>query len=148
MKQKRYVCIELKILTNMIRRRIHTCITSGETNAELTRMQGWIIGYLYENQEKDVFQKDVEAKFRIRRSTASGILQLMEKKELLERHSVDYDARLKKLDLTPKAISYREKLMHNLNETERQISQGLTLEEIETFFVLIDKMKKNIEKES
>ena len=69
-------------------------------NGDMTMMQGWIIGYLYRNQKKEIFQKDLEAEFSIARSTATGILQLMEKKGYLMRQSVPNDARLKKLVLT------------------------------------------------
>ena len=33
---------------------------------------------------KDIYQKDIEKEFKIRRSTASGILQLLEKKRLCD----------------------------------------------------------------
>ena len=64
-------------------------------------MQGWIIGYLYQNRDKEVFQRDIQEQFSIRRSTVTGILQLMEKNGLITRSSVERDARLKKLELTP-----------------------------------------------
>ena len=52
-----------------------------EHEDEITRKNGWIIGdYLASNRDKDIFQKDIEYNFSIRRSTVSGILQLMEKR--------------------------------------------------------------------
>lgn len=30
---------------------------------EVTMMHGWIIRYLYENQDRDIFQKDIEQQF-------------------------------------------------------------------------------------
>lgn len=47
---------------------------------EVTLMHGWIMGYLYHNQGKAVYQKTIESDFNIRRSTVTTILQLMEKK--------------------------------------------------------------------
>ena len=68
---------------------------------ELTAMHGWILGYLCRNEHKDIFQKDIEAEFKICRSTVTNILKLMEKKGYIKRESVPYDARLKKpLDRT------------------------------------------------
>ena len=63
---------------------------------ELTAMHGWILGYLCRNEHKDIFQKDIEAEFKICRSTVTNILKLMEKKGYIKRESVPYDARLKK----------------------------------------------------
>src|SRR5690606_41099126 len=51
----------------------------------LTSMQGWIIGYLSKHKEQPVFQRDLEKQFNIRRATASGLLQLMERNGLLRR---------------------------------------------------------------
>lgn len=51
---------------------------------ELTLMHGWIIRYLIENQDKDIYQKDIEKHCSIGRSTVTNILQLMEKKRTSE----------------------------------------------------------------
>jgi DNA-binding MarR family transcriptional regulator len=145
MDHHRAIGFELKILSNMIKRRI-AAIKATEGQEQLTGMHGWIIGYLYDRRDlKDVFQRDIEADFTIRRSTATGILQLMEKNGLLYREPVSYDARLKKLVLTPKAISNHEATMKAIHEMESNIESGLTKEEIDQFFIILDKIKKNVE---
>ena len=63
---------------------------------EVTMMHGWIIRYLYENREQDIFQKDIEQRFAVGRSTVTNLIQLMEKKGFVKRESVKQDARLKK----------------------------------------------------
>ena len=52
----------------------------------------------------DVYQKDVEQEFRIRRSTATVMLQSLEQKGYLVRVASTEDARLKRILLTEKAI--------------------------------------------
>ena len=69
---------------------------------EVTMMHGWIIRYLYENREQDIFQKDIEQRFAVGRSTVTNLIQLMEKKGFVKRESVKQDARLKKVILTEK----------------------------------------------
>ena len=66
---------------------------------EVTMMHGWIIRYLYENREQDIFQKDIEQRFAVGRSTVTNLIQLMEKKGFVKRESVKQDARLKKVIL-------------------------------------------------
>ncbi len=145
MDHNRAIGFELKVLSNMIKRKI-SAIKATAGAEQLTGMHGWIIGYLYDRRDvKDVFQRDIEADFTIRRSTATGILQLMEKNGLLYREPVSYDARLKKLVLTPKAISAHEATMKAIHQMENNIKSGLTEEEIEQFFIIIDKIKKNVE---
>ncbi len=136
---------EIKILSNMIKRKIDSAAVFAQ-NQEVTGMHGWIIGYLYRNREQgDIFQRDVEAEFSIRRSTATGILQLMEKNDLIIREAVDYDARLKKLVLTPRAIAIHEEIIRVLEELEEQLASGLTEEEIAAFYVILRKIKSNLE---
>ena len=55
---------------------------------EVTMMHGWIIRYLYENREQDIFQKDIEQRFAVGRSTVTNLIQLMEKKGFVKRESV------------------------------------------------------------
>lgn len=77
---------------------------------EVTMMHGWIIRYLYENREQDIFQKDIEQRFAVGRSTVTNLLQLMEKKGFVRRESVKQDARLKKVILTEKELQVRNLL--------------------------------------
>ena len=37
-------------------------------------MQGWIIGYLYDHKEEEIFQRDIEAEFYIARSTVTCLV--------------------------------------------------------------------------
>ena len=47
---------------------------------EVTVMHGWILAYLEDNREREIYQKDIEGKFGINRSTVTNIVKLMEKK--------------------------------------------------------------------
>lgn len=108
-----------------------------------TRMQSWIIGYLYENRNRDVYQKDVQAHFSVRRSTVTGILQLMEKNGWITRISVEGDARLKKLGLTPQAIELHERIEESIQRAEQQLSKGLTPGEKQLFLELCQRIAQN-----
>ena len=111
----------------------------------LTGTNGWVIGYLIRNDGKDIFQRDLEAEFSIRRSTASSILKRMEKNGLIRREPVDYDARLKKLVLTEKSFEVHSLIMDDINMVEKKLVNGLTEAELNTFFETADKLKRNLE---
>lgn len=146
---------EIKMLSNLIKRHIDSNIArhngidsegnSDRSNHELTGMQSLIIKYLYYNDSKDVFQRDIEKKFSIRRSTSTRILQLMEKKGLIKRTSVDYDARLKKLKLTQKSIEMKRMIEQDIDELEMKMRQGISEEEMNVFMKTIRKIRKNVE---
>ena len=94
-----HIGFENKRLENEIHSRM-TAYRAAMGGEELTMMQSWIIRFLYEHSEEDIYQRDIEAEFSIARSTATGILKLMEKRGYIRRVSVERDARLKKLELT------------------------------------------------
>ncbi len=111
----------------------------------LTGMHGWVIGYLYENRDRDIYQRDLESQFSIRRSTATGILQLMEKNDLIHRVPVESDARLKKLVLTEKALDLHKMVEADRERTEEKLIQGIDKEELEVFRRVLKKMIQNME---
>ncbi|MDV0441881.1 MarR family winged helix-turn-helix transcriptional regulator [Methanorbis furvi] len=136
------VIIEIKKLANQIKRQLHNSDSFSKCE-NLTGVQGWIIGYLH-HQEKDIFQKDIEEQLEVRRSTASGILQLMEKNGLIIREPVPYDARLKKLILTEKAKDIHRRVAGEMNRIDSRLTRGLTSEELTLFCSVIARMQKNL----
>lgn len=75
----KYVGYHLRRLDNLLMR--NTMAQARSMNLdEVTVMHGWILAYIYENQERDIYQKDIETKFGINRSTVTNIVKLMEKK--------------------------------------------------------------------
>lgn len=69
-------------LSNQMKR---ACSDIGGTE-ELTPIQRHILKYILLNTLcRDVYQKDIEAEFQIRKSTVTGILKLMEKNGFIER---------------------------------------------------------------
>ena len=77
----------------------------------LTTMQKHVLKFiLLETLHREIYQKDVEEEFQIRKSTATGILQLMEKNGFIYRESSEKDARLKTIVPTKKAEALRAEI--------------------------------------
>lgn len=111
---------------------------------EATQMNGWIMGYLYYHSDQPVYQKTIESTFGVNRSTVTSIVQIMEKKGYIERENVPGDARLKRLILTPLGEEMHSKTQQILDSLELQVRKDLTEEEIEIFFTVSDKIRKNL----
>ena len=77
---------QLRTVSNLIRRNLEK-LSSFKTSQCLTGAHGWVIGYLYDNRHRDVYQRDFEAEFQIRRSTITSMLKLMEKNGLITAYS-------------------------------------------------------------
>jgi DNA-binding MarR family transcriptional regulator len=139
-------CFEFMVLSHLIKRYLNNQGLSNYVD-NLSGTNGWVIGYLMENRDRDIFQKDIENAFSIRKSTVSKILRLMEQKQLIRRVSVSSDARLKKLELTDKAYELHKFVMENIMTLNEKFTENLTDEEIEQFISIIKKVKKSFESE-
>lgn len=145
MNQNSRIGFEIKTITNLIKRQFDSSNVIKDLD-NMTGMHGWIIGYLYnKSQQGDVFQRDLERQFSIRRSTATKILQLMEKNGLILRQAVDFDARLKKLVLTDKAIAIHQLVQKEIDKTEDRLTKGFTQQEKDTLLGLLEKIKNNMQ---
>lgn len=145
MKYKKSVGIEIKVLSNLLKRKIHTFLPKLEV--ELTDSERQVIGFLHNNMGKEIFQKDIEDRFVIRRSTASRMLKTLEEKNIILRESVSRDARLKKISLTPMAKAMQENVINRLDVFEEMLRTGISKEEMDVFFSVTGKIKKNLEEE-
>ena len=139
----RSIGMECRCVSNLVRRKM------GETDAikvsqELTGMHGYVVGYLYNHQDEEVYQKDLEKRFEMRRSTATQMLSLMEKNGLIVRQSVARDARLKRLVLTEKAVKLHKEVVKEIEAMELLLTAGVTADELQTFFAVVDKVKANL----
>jgi DNA-binding MarR family transcriptional regulator len=144
MKERNEIGFKVRILANLIKRDVEK--SKSELGIDLPKgINGWAISYFFNNSDKDIFQKDFENEFSIRRSTASNILKTMEQNGFITRESVLSDARLKKIVLTEKAINIHKSVLKSINEREEGLRQNLSDQEIETFLKITDKLIKNME---
>ncbi|WP_034548230.1 MarR family winged helix-turn-helix transcriptional regulator [Carnobacterium alterfunditum] len=138
--------MEIRKLTNFIHRNIESRKIE-DKGFPMTKMHAMILGYLNKFKDEEICQKDIEKKFSMRRSTTSKMLKNMEEKGLIERVSIERDARVKKLQLSKKGKSLVEEVSKEFQRIENLLSEGLTEEEIEQFFATLDKMQQNMLKD-
>ena len=145
--KERQIGYEVRTLDHMICRRVNIWQSKMNEAEEITRMQAWITGYLYDHREEAIFQRDIEATFHIARSTATGILQQLEKKEFIQRLPYPGDARLKKLVVTEKGKTYHLTIMHNFELLQLALKAGIPQEKLDVFFEVVDMIKSNLKEE-
>ncbi len=144
MNRKVIVAYELRSISNIVKRYIYKSAVSANCD-QYSEIQGMIINYLSNNKGSDIFQRDIEEIFTIRRSTVTGILQSMEKNNLIIRENVAYDARLKKIVLTAFGEKINVHIIRAMQKFEDTITKGVSDEELEIFVQILNKFKKNIE---
>ncbi len=147
MKNRNEIGFKIRMLSNLIRRNVEK--ERSELGLTLPKgINGWAISYFFDNMDKDIFQKDFETEFSIRRSTASNILKTMEQNGFITRVSVESDARLKKIVLTNKAIDMHKAVLKNINKREQRLQKGLTDQEIDAFLKTADRLIANMEEDN
>lgn len=146
MTMEKTVSFELHSLTNLMKRESESsCLCKFHRQTDLTDMQSRIIGFLHRMRAEDVFQKDIEKEFSIRRPTVSILLQTMEKKNLVKRDAVAYDARLKKVRLTPKAEELVNSSEQEMLRFEKMLIANISPEDMACFFRVTKKIRENLE---
>ena len=133
----------IKVLSNYLNRRLLQ-IPAFRNQEEITPVQGMLLGFIIEEEEGDVFQKDIEEMFSLRRSTVSGVLSAMEGSRLIVRERVEYDARLRKICATEKGRKVHSLIKSELGAIEYQITAGISDEEITAFLHTAEKIKRNL----
>lgn len=143
------ILYQIKDLERVIFRKL---FTDGEIRCEdlepkmrPTPTQMEIIMYLLEHQDEAVYQKDLEDVLKLRRATVSGVLQTMEKNDLIERMTDTEDTRTKKVVLKQKTIEIFEKNKRKFDRIEEKLVKGIPEEKMKIFREVIEMFRKNVE---
>ena len=65
---------------------------------------------------------------------------------MITRESVPYDARLKKIVLTEKALNIQTEVMCFFDNLEKEFEKDISEEELQIFYSVLDKINNNIER--
>ena len=138
--------LEIKRLNNLISRNISNLETISLLN-EISNSNGFILRYIEEHEDEVITQKDIEKAFSITRSTASTVLSLMEKKELIVREVLKEDNRVKKGLITDKGKKINSDIKKEIDQFELNLIKGFNDDELKQFLFYIDKLKENLKEE-
>ena len=143
-KQDIKLCREFKQINNLICRQSFNAGVKQDID-KMTLSHGWVIGYLYENRDRVVLQKEFEKEFNLRRSTVTTILQTMEKNGLIERRNIKDDARQRQLVLTEKAELIHKLISKEMKALDDRIVKNIDKDELDIFYKVLFSIKENLE---
>ncbi len=133
---------EIRNLVMVILKRISNDSFIRENN--ITPVQCEILNYLITNQI--IYQKDIESKLNIRRSTISGVLHTMEKNGLIKKEYNKSDARVNKIIITKKGMDINNTLKEKLKFINDIAFFNIGDDEVNNFYNTINKIIKNLER--
>ena len=134
--------LEVRILSNLIYNRMNQTAMEIEN---LTIHQYWILSYLTTNLDKEVYQKEIEQLFSIKRSTTNEMLRTMETRGFIRRTVSSEDARRNILSVTEEGIAAREQLDQDLGQFMLQFFGDIPRSELEQFQRTLQTLRRNIE---
>ena len=111
-----------------------------------TSTSGNLHGYIMDNQGQNIFQKDIEAKFHLSGATVTNMLKSLEKNGYIVRTPMENDARLKRIELTQKALDHENRVRENIMVIEEAMHEGFSKEEFNMMLGFLDRVIDNMEK--
>ncbi|MGM9532582.1 MarR family winged helix-turn-helix transcriptional regulator [Intestinibacter sp.] len=110
---------------------------------DLTGIQAFFLKYVYDNSSnKDIFQRDLEKIFDIRRSSVSTMISSLEKKGYIKRESIPTDKRINKIVLTEAGLKTHKEVDSDVKKYKESLLKDFSDEEIELLYGLLEKISE------
>jgi DNA-binding MarR family transcriptional regulator len=97
-------------------------------------------------EEEGLSQRELSRRVRTTEPTTVSALRLLERNGLIERVRNTQDRRTINIFLTPRGRELKDELLPGVLELNRVATEGLTREEIQEAFRLLNKMQQNVAK--
>ena len=134
---------EIKEINDLIIKKL-TRDSVCENRCFISPTQVKVVTYLDHNKSRKIYQKDIEEFLKSKRSTVSGILNTMEKNNLIERKNDSIDLRLKQIVLTKFANEKIKKIKNEIIKINRNLEKNISQDDLKIFFKVTKQIKDNI----
>ena len=112
---------------------------------DLTCSQHAIIAYLFDHQSVETTQRDLEETFSLKNPTVTGLLNLLEKKGMIQRVTNPKDRRSNIIKLTEKSLALEKQLTASRKMAEDAILKGFTPDEKQQLESFMRRLMNNIQ---
>jgi len=135
------ISLMIKILNNAFKQELNKEIAP----LDLSSSQAHVLGYLSHNQDKTIFQKNIEEQFNLKHPTVTGILQRLEEKGFIKQIPLETDHRYKQIILTEKSRILHDRITELSLVTVNKFLAGMSVDEVNTLKLLLNKMLANVD---
>ena len=141
-KTKLKLGLDIARINHVISRKVDAAIIHA-IDDNLTVSQAHVIDFIsMEGDNRDIFQKDLEKIFDIRRSSVSTMISSLEKKGYIRRESIPTDKRINKIVLTEAGIKSHIEVDSDVKKYKENILENFSDEEIELLYDLLERFSK------
>ena len=141
---EKQIARDLKRVDIEIGQRLFSIAKEKQIPAPPSPLQTRILEFLFKNQDREINQKDIEQHICVSKATISGALFSMEKNGFIERITSEKDQRSKKIIFTESSKEAYKSLSLVFNEVNEKLTTGITEEELNTFYAILDKLSNNL----
>ena len=112
---------------------------------DLSGVRGMVLGDIVRANRngRDVYQRDIEQWFNIRRSSVTALLQGMEQDGFITRCAVEKDARLKRLVATDKGRACHAEIEASIAQFESDLLLGFVLQQAAVARAVLEQTLRN-----
>ena len=143
-KRRNDIGLLIKLIDNKIIKDINKNLIRFNLTATQEKVL-WII-FRWQDNGKDIFQKDIEKELDLSNPTVTGIVKRLEEKEMITRIPSSQDARYKSLTLTDKGLGIIHECMDfGVNYIEKKLTKNMTEDELNTLRTLLNKVINNMD---
>lgn len=139
--KKKSIGFEIKTISDLIKKKI---MCDKENDCHISHTQIKIIQYMFMHRDKTIYQRDIEKEFNLKRSTVSGIINTMQKNNLVKRIESKDDLRLKQLILTEVALKKINILVDKIVKFDKSLENNISKKDLEVFYKVTEQIKNNI----
>jgi len=136
---------ELKRMSNTIGSFIGAELTKAGFD-EIIVTHGWILGFLSHQQDKVIYQKDIETRFSMPRSTVANVMKQFEQMGYITRQSDEKDTRLKRILVTEEGRRVHDESMKSIFATNAKMEEGISEEEKQILRNIFEKISENMKR--
>ncbi|HHX07079.1 MAG TPA: MarR family transcriptional regulator [Erysipelothrix sp.] len=133
---------EIREIQRLLHQKIE--VTKDDRNEKLTHVQVHLLLYIH-RQNQPIFQKDIEQYLKIRRSSATQMLNVLERESFIKRLPNKADRRMKEIKITKKTLALIDKMNEHMHNIEQMLQENISDKDLETFFNVVDQIKANLE---
>ncbi len=136
------ISLEIKKIDSLIVRSIIQDTRKSKYN--LTPAQIFIIKYLSKNKRKTMYQKDIEKKIGLRKSTISGIIKTMQKNNIIMSIDSKSDLRSKEIVLTKDGLKLERLMRKKEKDFEKLLEKDIDKKDLEIFYKVTMQIQNNL----
>lgn len=136
---KENIACYLKVITNILDK----SKTNSLRKYEITSSQADILVYLFMNEKKEIYQKDIEKHFELTNPTVNGIINRLELKKLVYRQKDEFDKRLTLIKLTENGLQMKKNMELDAKKFNEILLNNISNKDLETLTKVLQKLFEN-----